>query len=96
MDYGKKKVLIRAKANYKSSYCDLHDRGIYEGRNLNKPILNKFDRKEISFLNYHECLKHWKSRIVCKFDLIKRKIIESKEGYLNLIPSEKLANLVKI
>lgn len=96
MDYSRKKVLIRTKATYSSNYCDMHDRGIYEGRNLNTPILNKFTRNEISFLNFHNCLKHGKSRIVCQYDMIARKIRHSKETSIILNPKEKLGQLMKV
>lgn len=96
MDYSRKKVLIRSKVKYSDKYCDMHTRGIYEGRNLNKPILHKFNRKEVSFLNFHDCLKHGKSRIVCKFDVISRKVKHSVEANEVLIPNEKLGTLMKV
>lgn len=95
MDYGRKKVLIRGRASYCSDYCDMHDRGIYEGRNLNRPVINKFTRDEINFLVFHNCLKHGKSRIVLQYDLVKRRSKPTCETR-QIKPNEILDNLMKI
>lgn len=95
INYSSRKVLINANFKFKDDYrCKRN--GLYSNINFNMPLLHTFNSKEINVLNYHRSVKFGGKRIINKIDLIKRKLIPSKEIKHIFDPKEKLEDIIRI
>lgn len=96
MNYSRKKILIKFKGEFSGDYCSIRKKGIYNDQNFNMPLVNRFNSKQIQVLNYHKCIKHGNERIINKVDLIKRKMMKSREIGAAFDSKEKLGDLMKL
>lgn len=95
INYSTRKILIRSRFKFEDDYRSKKN-GLYANINFNIPLLHVFNSEEISILNYHRSVKFGGKRIINKVDLIKRKLIPSKEIKHNFDPKEKIEDIMRV